>query len=229
MNLTRRPNHSVLLVAVATLAVAGVAGVSTTAVSPLASSPVILGVAPPNPERSDTAQMLTISGREFQPNLTLDVLSPDGAMTAVKGSEIRALTPASFQVSLRLAVAGDHTLTVTNPDGGVSAPFVLTVGAPRVSTAPVIDRVLPPEVPRGPQAQELVVEGQRFTSDLRAIVTDPAGEEVIDVAISRVEPTSFRLRVMLDKAGDYELSVSNAAGEVSNVVRIVSRFSSGAR
>jgi hypothetical protein len=97
------------------------------------------------------------------------------------------------------------------------------VGALKTSTAPVLERVLPPEVPRGQQAQELAVEGQRFTSDLRAILTDPTGEEVTEVGISRVEPMSFRLRAIFDKAGDYELSVSNAAGEVSNVLRIVVR------
>jgi hypothetical protein len=217
MTATRRLTRSALLVALVA------AGVGATATTPVTSTPVILGVAPSDPVRSDAMQMLTVTGRDFQPNLTLDVLSSDGATTAVKGSEIRALTPTSFQVSLRLAVAGDHTLTVTNPDGGISEPFVLKVGALKTTTAPVLERVLPPEVPRGQQAQELAVEGQRFTSDLRAILTDPIGEEVTEVGISRVEPMSFRLRAIFDKAGDYELSVSNAAGEVSNVLRIVVR------
>jgi len=204
MTATRRLTRSALLVALVA------AGVGATATTPVTSTPVILGVAPSDPVRSDAMQMLTVTGRDFQPNLTLDVLSSDGATTA-------------FQVSLRLAVAGDHTLTVTNPDGGISEPFVLKVGALKTTTAPVLERVLPPEVPRGQQAQELAVEGQRFTSDLRAILTDPIGEEVTEVGISRVEPMSFRLRAIFDKAGDYELSVSNAAGEVSNVLRIVVR------
>ena len=205
-------------------AAVSIAAIALAAASPARSTPVILGVAPPAPERSDAMQILTITGRDFQPSLTLGVFSPDGATTEVRGSEIRARTPTSFQVSLRLAVDGAYTLTVTNTDGGISAPYVLKVGKPAPSTAPAIARVVPAEVTRGYETQEVVVEGQRFSADLRAILTDPIGEDVFDKELSSIEPATFRLRARFDKAGAYELSVSNASGEVSNVVQIVVRY-----
>lgn len=66
-----------------------------------------------------------VSGTNFQPGLTLVLQLPAGAEWRVASTQLRELTPASFQVPLRLALPGLWTLTVINPDGQESPPFSL--------------------------------------------------------------------------------------------------------
>ena len=186
------------------------------------SSPRIDSVAPPAPARSPNPQTITVVGEDFLAGLRLDVTTPSGEHQAVQGDAIGARRPTSFQASLVFNAIGRYELVVTNTDGGKSPPFVVEVRAP-APDAPVISRVTPAEVVKRPEAQALQVEGSRFATGLRAIVTDPAGADVTDAVVSKLTPNSFELMVRLDQTGDYSLMVSNPSGAVSNVFRIVVR------
>lgn len=188
------------------------------------STPVVTHVAPATPAVSARAQVLSIHGKEFMAGLTLAVTTPEGQTDTFTGSAIQARTETSFQVSLMFATPGRYQFVVTNTDGGTSEPFALEVAARKTSpAAPVIERVTPSEPTAHPEPQLLRVDGQRFESGLRAIVTDETGAELPEVSVTKVTPRSFELRVRLDKAARYELVVNNPSGAVSNVVTITVR------
>jgi hypothetical protein len=186
------------------------------------SSPRIDSVSPPSPARSANPQTITVVGEDFQAGLRLDMTTPSGEQQAVQGDAIGARRPTSFQASLLFNAIGRYELVVTNTDGGKSPPFVVEVKAP-VADAPVISRVTPAEVVKRPEAQALQVEGAKFATGLRAIVTDPAGADVTEAVVAKLTPNSFELSVRLDQTGDYSLMVSNPSGAVSNVFRIIVR------
>ena len=89
--------------------------------------------------------------------------------------------------------------------------------------APEITRVRPAEAAKRAEPQALQVEGARFASGLKALVTDPAGADVTDAVVSKVTPNSFELLVKLEQAGDYSIVVANPSGTTSNVFSIIVR------
>lgn len=219
--------NTVVLNTAATLLVAGAIVVGLGAArSPFAaregSTPVITSVDPASPTPSSAPLRLMINGADLRDGLVLEVLRPDGQAVVLKADDIQDRRESAFVVSLTLDVKGVYSLKVTNPDGGVSDPFPVEVKARHESSpdAPVIASVTPAEPVHRPEAQILRVDGQRFEPGLRAIITGPAGQEVTEVAVSKVTDSSFELLVLLDQAGHFELVVSNPSGAVSSVVTI---------
>lgn len=185
--------------------------------SPAASTPVILSIAPAAPAPAKDPQILRITGQDFQPRLKLIVTTPGGGTIEFKDDAIQQARESSFQVSALLTTAGKYSLVVTNPDGGMSAPFVLEARAVVKAPAPVIQRILPDNIAKRAEPQDLTVEGQNFGPSLRVSITDPLGAEVIDPVVREVNANSFKLSVKLEMAGAYNLVATNATGAVSNV------------
>ena len=186
-----------------------------------ASTPVITAVAPDNPAPGKDPQPVRITGLNFLPRLTLMVTTPGGNSIELKGEAIHAPTDTSFQVDLLMVTAGKYTLVVTNPDGGISAPFVIDVRAVTKPPAPAIDRVQPEEITKNQEPQEVTIVGRNFGPGLRAILTDPQGADVVNPTLRDVTPTSFKMTAKMEMAGRYNLVVSNATGAVSNVATII--------
>jgi len=187
------------------------------AVSPVSSTPVVLSVTPAMPAPAKDPQTLRITGQDFQPRLKVILTTPGGGTIEFKDDAIQQQRESSFQVSALLAAAGKYSLVVTNPDGGTSAPFVLEARAVVKPTAPIIQRILPENIAKRPEPQELTIEGQNFGPGLRVTVTDPMGIEVSDPVVRDVNANSFKLSVKLEMAGPYNLVVSTSNGAVSNV------------
>jgi len=181
------------------------------------STPVIMTVVPAAPAPARDPQMLQITGKDFQPRLKLIITTPGGGTIELKDDAIQQLRDSSFQASALLATAGKYSLVVTNPDGGVSAPFVLEARAVVKLPTPIIQRIMPEGLTKNAEAQNLTVEGQNFGPGLHVTVTDPLGVEVPDPVVRDATTSSFKLSVKLENAGPYNLVVSNASGAVSNV------------
>ena len=187
------------------------------------AAPRIDSVAPSSPARSNSPQTITVTGEDFQAGLKLDVTTPSGEKQVVSGDAILARRATSFQASLVFGAVGRYELVVTNPNGDASPPFVVEVKGQQSADAPVIARVTPAEAAKRAEPQALQVEGSRFNSGLKAIVTDPAGADVTDAVVSKLTPNSFELMVKLDQAGDYSLVVVNPSGTTSNVFKVLVR------
>ena len=187
------------------------------------STPVITGVIPSDPAPAPAAQKLTINGREFQPRLEFTVTSPEGGTARFKEAQILGRTDTTFQVEVPLITRGRYSLVVTNPDGGVSPAFVLNVGSATAPTGPVIEKILPEQLTKQPDAQVLRVQGQRFAPGLRAVVTDPTGTDVMGPTVGNVTPTSLALTVKLETTGTYTIVVINPTGVASNVATVAVR------
>lgn len=211
--------HVPMLVVLAACAAASLSATSRAPRSllrPSASAPVIDRVTPDAPAPTETAQRLRFDGRDFQPALALEVIDPSGQTTVLSGDDILDFEPTTFAAMLRLAQPGPYSLTVRNPDGGVSVPYVLQVAesAP-APLAPVITGTTPAEPQSLPRAQDINVTGRHFAPGLRAVVTDEAGQQLSNVEVSAVTPESFLLTVRLAQPGTYALVASNPSGEMS--------------
>jgi hypothetical protein len=222
------PTHKIMLgvglVVGMSLRLASMGSADVTAASNLCgSTPVIDRVAPATPTPGATPHLMTVTGKDFQPRLTLKVTSPGGSVTEFKDGLILEPRESSFRVSVVFATTGRYVFVVTNPDGGVSDPFTLEVRAVTKAPSPIIERIRPDEITKNPEPQNLTVNGREFGPGLRAIVTDPMGMEVLDPLIRELTPTSFTLNVKLETAGNYSLVVHTAAGTVSTAATIVVR------
>jgi hypothetical protein len=186
-----------------------------------ASTPVILSVAPENPAPAKDPSDLAHHRHKFPAAPHADGDHAGGNSIELKGEAIRTQTESSFQVDLTMATAGKYSLVVTNPDGGISAPFLLEARPLVKPAAPAIDKVQPEELTKNQEPQELTVIGRNFGPGLIAIVTDPQGADVVNPTLRDVTTTSFKLTVKLEMAGRYNLVVSNATGTTSNIAMIV--------
>lgn len=216
---TSRPRNSLvglaLILMVGTLmppAVSAIGGRSTPRIDQISARDLAPRIQP---------QLLTISGQGFAPGLSLLVTAPEGWSMEYKDDAITALQESSFRVSASLASAGRYSFVVTNRDGGMSDVYLLLVTGERRPLPPVIERVLPDDIFRRDDPQELVVLGRRFGSGCRAVLMDPLGVEVPDLAVLDVTPASLRLRAVLESAGPYDLVVISPSGVASNVATIV--------
>ena len=187
-----------------------------------ASTPVVTGVAPNAPTPTATPQRLTINGREFMARLELMVRTPDGGSLHFKESAIQGRTDSSFMVDVPLAAAGSYSLVVTNPDGGISQPFTLKVAAP-AGPVPAIDRITPDDIRRSATPQDVKIEGRNFVTGLKAVVIDPAGNEVAGTTMRDVTATTFTLTLKLETAGPHTIVVRNPNGTASNTATMTVR------
>ena len=184
--------------------------------------PRIDNITPTTIEASNSPQTITVVGDDFQANLRLTVIDPSGSKHVVQGDDITGRQATSFRATLVFAAAGRYELVVVNPNGEASAPFAVDVKG-KSADAPVIARVTPSEVAKRPEPQAIQVEGSRFASGLKPIVTDPVGADVTDAVVSKLTPNSFELMVKLEQAGDYSVMVVNPSGATSNVVKVLVR------
>jgi hypothetical protein len=185
------------------------------------STPIINNVDPAAPGPATKAQILTITGQEFMPGLTLTVSEPAGNKTVIQGKAITNQTDSSFQAPVMLSIEGTYSLVVTNTDGGISPPFALGVKARPAAQGPVIEKITPAEPMKRQDAQPLLVEGQGFSAGLRVVMTDPMGADVTELQVGKVTPNSFELTARLEHSGEYTLVVTNPSGAVSSPKRIL--------
>jgi hypothetical protein len=195
------------------------------AITLFTSTPRITGIGPAAITPAPAAQLVTVSGEAFLKGLSLAITSPAGGTQLFKDADIQALEESSFRVSPVFSTAGTYSLVVTNPDGGVSQPFQLKVAAvaPAVTgTPPVIDAVTPSRAQKQTQAQLLRVDGKRFAQGLVVNVTDPTGVtvNVSGSAIGQQTPNTFNVSVVLSIEGEYSITVTNADGQISNMVSV---------
>ena len=186
------------------------------------TSPLITGITPQAPIANGAPQTLTIRGERFLTGLELIVSPPSGGTVAVPPSAIQALQPSSFQALVLLAAPGTHTLVVRNNNGDASPPFALVVLGSAGGTAPVIAAVAPSSLLRGPQLQDITIQGVNFEAGLVVQVTEPDATftQHTGGAISGFTPTQFQLTMAFTKVGNYSLRVVNPSGESSNAVNL---------
>jgi len=193
-------------------------------VSLTASTPEITQINPPAPAASHTSQTLTISGRDFLPGLSLEIQTPDARTLRVSGSAIKLNGPESMTASVVLDLGGAYLMKVNNTDGGISRPFSFQArGATSPETAGaaiVIDRVVPDSPAKSDQAQTIHLEGRNLDSGIGVSVTDPAGSDVPDVAVTKATSTGVDVILLLNQRGEYVLQANNRSGATSNRVTI---------
>jgi hypothetical protein len=185
------------------------------------STPIIQNVDPSAPGPNTKPQILTIAGQDFMSGLTLTVSEPAGNKTVIQGKEITNQTATSFQATVLMPQEGTYSLVVTNTDGGISPPFAVGVKKSAQAQGPAIEKITPAEPTKRQDAQPLLVEGQRFSAGLRAVVTDPMGADVTELQVGKVTPNSFELTVRLEHPGEYTMVVTNPSGAVSNTKRFL--------
>ena len=165
--------------------------------------------------------MLTISGKDFLPGLSLEVHTPDSRTLLINGGAINVRGPESVLASIVLDQPGAYMLKAINADGGMARPFSLIVRdrTPQAQSI-TIDRVVPDALNKSDQAQTIRLEGRNLDSGIGLSVTDPAGSDVSYVTISKATSTSVDVIILLNQRGEYVLQANNRAGATSNRVTI---------
>lgn len=186
-----------------------------------ASEPKINGVQPEKVTVSAKPQQITVSGQDFREGLTLVVTTPGGQPRNFTGADIVGRGPTAFRVAIAFDAAGPYELVVMNTDGGKSPPFRIDVKT--AVSAPVIDRIQPPEISRSQEAQLLTLRGSGFEPGLRLSVTDPTGTVSVKEAFDRLEPTIAVVRLVFEVSGTYALMVTNPSGGQSNSISLTIR------
>lgn len=185
------------------------------------SEPKIAGVQPEKIVMSAKPQQISVSGEDLRAGLTLVVRTPAGELKNYTGADIVGQTPKGFRVAIAFDAVGAYELVVMNSDGGKSPPFRIDVK--KGSSAPVIDRVLPPEISRSQETQVLTIRGNGFEQGLKLSLTDPTGSVSVKDVFDRVEPTIVVVRLVIEVSGTYGLVVTNPSGDVSNSVTLTIR------
>lgn len=184
-------------------------------------TPAILGTIPSQPSLSDLAQIVQVTGHDFENGMIATMLRPDGRSLSFINSDLRQLTTSSFQLSVVLDVAGDYQLEVRNAGGRVSSPYTLPVRGAAQGTL-TLTGVSPQFTIASSQLQGLVVFGSNFDASLEAILTAPDSLMTFypSAAMTGLNSTSFSLNVVLDKVGTYSLVVRNSSNSTSNPLTI---------
>jgi hypothetical protein len=214
----------------AAFVVIGISTVTVIKASGTSEPPVVTAVTPAPVVASSTPQLLQVTGTGFAPGLVVE-LTVQGQTETFSGAAVQNAKATTFEISVVLAQAGAASLVVRNTDGGVSAPFALTVTsgpaqkpapAPAPQPTPVIDRADPEKATRSTVAQPVNLSGKSFVQGLVVTVTDPTGTvTTIDTnAIEAVSPTAVRFRVVLNVSGEYTFTVTNPKGQPSNAVTV---------
>jgi hypothetical protein len=203
------------------LAAPSALGARSTTPGDALSTPEITNVTPAAPGLSTKPQRLAVAGTDFLEGLTLMITTPGGQSLRFGGADIQNRRQGSFEVDAVLDAKGNYSLVVTNQDGGVSRPFVVTVQAP--AKRPTIDSVTPAKVTKSNSPQILTVRGSLFEAGLTVFLTDPTGtvKTLSGNAIADVTPSSFQFTAILELAGEYSVEVKLASGAVSNTSVIV--------
>jgi hypothetical protein len=104
----------------------GAFALKVAATPPATPEPPIIDAVRPSPATArPDAQPLRVDGKRFVAGLTVYVTDPTGEVANV--TDVGDLTSTGFRVSAVLAMEGQYTLNIKNPDGGISNAFTLTV------------------------------------------------------------------------------------------------------
>ena len=184
-------------------------------------TPAIVSTSPSLPSLSETPQLLTVSGHDFETGIVGTLTTPTGVGLTLDTSEFRQLTATSFQLSVIFDVAGNYSLQLKNTNGSVSTPWTVTVGS-ATQGALTLTFVSPTTTVANTQPQAIVVNGVNFDPSLTAIITAPDSLQSFygPELMSGLNSTSFALNVIFDKVGTYTIVVRNSANSVSNSVTV---------
>ena len=86
--------------------------------------PVVNRVMPAQAAVSREPQVFQVEGRRFDAGLRAIVTDPVGTDLT---SQVGKITPTSFELTVTLSTAGDYSLVVNNPNGGVSSVVKIEV------------------------------------------------------------------------------------------------------
>lgn len=176
----------------------------------------VAGVLPASLPPSGTAQTLMVDGGNFQPGLTVELMSSSGGATTFGGSAITNLTETSFQVSVRVSEQGAYQLRVINPASRPSESVTVTA-TPSETSAPTVAGLSPGSPTQNDAVQGVYVAGTNFQAGLHVTLTLPGGGSMTVDGSSVVfgSPTMIKMFVVLHDAGSYKLRVVNSSGQTS--------------
>ncbi|MGA3018089.1 MAG: protease pro-enzyme activation domain-containing protein [Bryobacteraceae bacterium] len=176
-------------------------------------APAISALSPNPMTGSNSGQVLTITGTNFQSGLTLQVGS-----TTVTSSQLMSVTATRILVNLVVGLATrPFAVSVKNPDGQVSNSVNFQVNAP---PAPSITSLNPSQVTGSNAAQTLTINGTGFQSGAGLTVlvgaTNYTGSQVTFVSGSQIKVSV----VTGVGARTLNVRVTNASGMASNLATL---------
>jgi hypothetical protein len=189
----------------------------------VANPPVVVvtsvsAVIPAEPLQSDLPQLVRVQGLNFRAGLSLSVRDPSGRSVTIPNLAIQNQLSTSFQASVVLDSIGAYGFVVVQSDGDSSVSFLVNVrGIPPL--APIIDSVSPASTVRSAVAQLVSLAGHDFDPSLTVQIVDPQSllTQLNRSNLSASTDSLIEFSMILDKAGNYTISLWTALGPASNL------------
>jgi surface antigen len=187
--------------------------------APTTQLPIVSGIAPTVPTAGSADQNITITGNNFQPQLTVSVVFPGGRPgPTLSGAQVLNVTSGQFTLRITLNAVGTWGIKVNNPDGGQSDSFSFQVQA-SANPAPAISSILPTTPTASGTDQDVTVFGSNFQPGLKVGVTFPGGipgPTLSGAQILNVTTGQFTMRATLGATGTWRITVFNPDGGQSS-------------
>lgn len=177
------------------------------ATPPPAPAPAVSALSPSSATAGGPAFTLTVNGSNFVSGATVRWNGAARSTTFASATQLTAAIPASD-----IAAAGSATVSVANPDGGVSGAFVFTISP---STAPALSSLSPSAATAGGPAFTLTVNGSNFVSG-STVRWNGAARPTTFVSASQV--TAAIPSSDIATAGTANVSVANPDGAASGTL-----------
>lgn len=167
----------------------------------------ITGIGPASPQAAAAAQLIHITGQNFQASAKLSLTDPQGNSRPVNAADITSVQPTMISLNAILNIPGPWQVSVQNPPADASPAYIFTVvGAPTITGPVAIAR---------PTAQAWDLTGTGFMSGLTvSLATTGAGAAPIAAVIVAVKSTAVTVQATLPAAGP-------GGGAVPPVVAVV--------
>ncbi|MEK7856716.1 MAG: hypothetical protein AAB288_11550, partial [Acidobacteriota bacterium] len=126
-------------------------------VQPIIQTPRVFSINPETPVSSAADQDIFVSGANFKPGLTVDIVFPGGGGTTLSGAQIQNITDTSFIMRATLGGPGAWSIKVKNTDNQESSLFSFNVLSSIGN--PYVNSINPTTPIEGGADQNVVVHG----------------------------------------------------------------------
>ncbi len=216
-----------LFAATLTLVAAGLAAscediASSTNPTRTLGAPQVTSLTPATLVRLPTPQRVKVVGSSFREGVLVELTTPAGERTEIRGTAIQNFQPSAFEVDVLVTTVGAHQFVVRNPDNRTSSPVALEVTENPTAAPPVITNAVPASVPLLQALQTISLIGMNFDIGAEVQVTDPAGitTRLPVSAVTRIDATTLSVTMAFDQAGQYIFVVINPNGAQSGSISI---------
>jgi hypothetical protein len=163
--------------------------------------------------------LLTFTGSDFDQNVSVGVLPPDGRGFGVSGAQIMNASSTRFDALIPLSIEGEYRAQAIDQSGQASNVVSFTVGGQAQGQGPVISTINPADLSASSIPRWVTLIGKNFKKGVSLLVVAPggAGTTFKGDQVQFIGPEIIQVQLALVDSGNYSLTAFNDDGLSSNV------------